>query len=77
MLLVLSSPFAVAFPKGMVTVGDLALATLPPDHEGAARKPWSDGEVWEKLRTMVAEDLGVKLEEVVPTARLVEDLGGG
>jgi len=32
-------------------------------------------EVWEKLKPIVVEQLGVRPEEVFPSARIVEDLG--
>jgi acyl carrier protein len=34
-------------------------------------------EVWEKLREIVAETLGLKAEDITPSARFVEDLGAG
>jgi hypothetical protein len=46
-----SRPLAVAFPRGVVTVGDLAVAALPPGFEDAAKqqmtRPGGMGEVAE------------------------------
>ncbi len=44
---VASRPLAIAFPHGVVTVGDLEVATLPPGFENAARQQMTDQEVWE------------------------------
>jgi acyl carrier protein len=73
----LTRPFALAFPLGVATVGDVALATLPPGYEAAVKQPMTDEEVWEKLQKIVADILGVKVESVTPSARFVEDLGAG
>jgi hypothetical protein len=72
-----SFPFAVAFPHGVVTVRDLATATFPPGYEAAFKQEMTDQEVWERLREIVAETLGLKVEEIFPSARFVEDLGAG
>ncbi len=57
----LTSPFGQSssgrrFPHGAVTVGDLAVATLPPGFEDAAKEQLSDQQVWEKLPKIVAAD---------------------
>jgi acyl carrier protein len=70
-------PFALSFPHGVATVGDVARATLPPKYEAAVKQQMTDEEVWEKLRKIVADTLGVKVEKVTPSARFVEDLGAG
>jgi acyl carrier protein len=72
-----SFPFAVTFPRGVVTVGDLAVASLPPDCEQVLKREMTDEEIWEKLREIVAETLGLKAEDITPSARFVEDLGAG
>jgi hypothetical protein len=77
LLFLMSLPFAVAFPRGVVTVGDLAIASLPPGYEDALKREMTDQEVWEELRQIVADALGLKLEEITPSARFVEDLGAG
>lgn len=74
---VLTRPLAVALPWGLVTVGDLTLAAVPPGFEATATQPMTDAEVWEKLQRIVADILGVKIESVMPSARFVEDLGAG
>ena len=70
-------PFAIAFPQGVVTVGDLATATLPPGYEEAAKQQMTDEEVWDRLQRIVADILGVKVDDITPTARFVEVLGAG
>ncbi len=70
-------PFALAFPHGVVTVGDVARATLPPGFEVAIKQQMTDEEIWVKLQKIVADTLGVKVEKVTPSARFVEDLEAG
>lgn len=70
-------PLAVVFPPGVVTVGDLVTATLPPGYEEALKQPMTDQEVWEKLQGIVADILGLNVEDITPSARFVEDLGAG
>jgi acyl carrier protein len=70
-------PFALAFPRGVATVGDAARATLPPGYEVAVKQQMTDEEVWEKLQKIVADTLGVRVERVSPSARFVQDLGAG
>ena len=70
-------PFAMAFPDGVATVGDAARATLPPGYEAAVKQQMTDEQIWEKLQKIVADILGVKAENVMPSARFVEDLGAG
>jgi acyl carrier protein len=73
----LARPLALAFPRGVVTVGDLTHASLPPRYDQAIQQQMSDEEVWNKLRQIVAESLGLTAEEITPSARFVEDLGAG
>jgi len=77
LIFVITLPFAMAFPQGIVTVGDLALATLPPGYEDAVKQQMTDEEIWEKLQKIVAETLGVKVEDIITSARFVEDPGAG
>ena len=44
---VASRPLAIGLFHGVVTVGDLEVATLPPGFENAARQQMTDQEVWE------------------------------
>ena len=73
----ITRPFAVAFPQGVSSVGDLATATLPPGYEAASKQQMTDEEVWERLQKIVAKILGVKVDDITPSARFVEDLGAG
>ncbi len=70
-------PLAVCFPSGLVTVGDVAIASLPANCDEVARSPLEDEEVWRRLQKIVAGNLGVDVEEVTRAARFVEDLGAG
>jgi hypothetical protein len=72
-----SFPFAVTFPRDVVTVGDLAVASLPPGYKDALKREMTDQEIWEQLREIVADTLGLKVEDITPADRFVEDLGAG
>lgn len=37
----------------------------------------TDEDVWEGLQKIVADILGVKVDDITPTARFVENLGAG
>jgi len=50
---------------------------MPPGFEAALTQPMADEEVWKALQKIVADVLGVRLEQVTPSARFVEDLGAG
>jgi hypothetical protein len=60
-----------------VLSGSVSTATLPPAYEAAAKQQMTDQEVWDKLQEIVAEALGLKIEDITPTARFIEDLGAG
>ena len=75
LIVFITRPFAVAFPDGVVTVGDLATATLPPGYEEAVKQQMTDQEVWEKLQKIVADILSVKVDAITASSRFVEDLG--
>jgi len=38
-------------------------------------KSWSDEQVWEAMKNIIVSELGVKPEEVVPSAEFIKDLG--
>lgn len=73
----ITRPFAVTFPHGVITVGDLATVTFPPGYEAALKREMTEQEVWEKLQKIVAQALGLTVEDITPSARFVEDLGAG
>jgi hypothetical protein len=75
--LFVTRPFALAFPHGVTTVGDVTRATLPRGYEAAVKQQMTDEEVWGKLQKIVVDTLGVKVEKVTPSARFIEDLGAG
>jgi len=35
----------------------------------------AEAEVWERLKAIIVDQLGVRPEDVIPSARIVEDLG--
>jgi acyl carrier protein len=72
-----TTPFATRFEPKVMTVRGTVEACLQSnyglivEHEDA----WNRREVWVILRDLIVEQLGVKLEQVVPAARFVDDLG--
>ncbi|MCC6661477.1 MAG: hypothetical protein IT437_11390 [Phycisphaerales bacterium] len=69
------SRLAVCFPEGCVTVGDLVRQTLPPQiPTERGRRLAAEQAVLQKVREIIAEQLGLKLDEVRPESRFIEDL---
>jgi len=59
----------------LVSVGDLyrfVLQTLRQRGDAV-----DDAVVWTKLTNLIVEQLGVRPEQVTPTARFIDDLGAG
>ena len=71
----LNAAFAVELPDRIRTVGDLAKAILVRNYAKVAAGITDADEVWESLRIIIAENLGVSLDEVTKDARFVADLG--
>lgn len=69
--------YAVHIPQNIRSVADLVESVLKLNFGKIAklRKSWHEKEVWDTLRSIIVEQLGVKLEQVVPEARIVKDLG--
>ena len=44
---------------------------------GPKSSPWTKDNVWTTTRSILAESLGVPLEQVTSSARLIQDLGMG
>lgn len=77
LLLKFSSPLAVAFPNGNVTVGDLVRDVLALNHAHLADDVggWNERSVWESLCRVIVIQTGVAPEKITPGARIVDDLG--
>ncbi|HEY1378194.1 MAG TPA: hypothetical protein VGF55_15450 [Gemmataceae bacterium] len=67
-----SRPWAVEFPLGLRTVGELALyLTHFGDHRDSGYR-WTHAEVTMKVRMIVAESVGLRLDQVRPESSLIE-----
>jgi hypothetical protein len=63
---------AVHFPRHLRTVGELVLSlTSIPEHKGSGYR-WTRSEIELKVRLVVAESLGLTLDEVQPEMTLAE-----
>jgi acyl carrier protein len=75
----LTRPFAVRVAPNCRTVGDLTL-TLARSEYGRTEprhRRWDREVVWDTLTSILVGQLGVKPEDVTPSARIVDDLGAG
>jgi acyl carrier protein len=73
----LTIPLAFEFQPDCTTVGQLATATLARNYRAIVEqtnKNASDAEVWEMLRFIVAEQLGVRLNDITKETDFVKDL---
>jgi acyl carrier protein len=76
----LTTPLTFEFQPECTTVGQLATATLARNYRTIVEefnREASDAEVWEMLRLIVAEQLGVRPSEVTKEADFVKDLNAG
>ena len=72
-----SRPYATQLPASCATVGDLTKAMLRLNYRmnvDKGPKPTQD-EVWEKLRAILVDELGVEPAAITPDAQFVRDLG--
>ncbi len=70
-----SRPFAVAFPASCETVADIVRYARPPVYPvQRSRQIISTAEVWDKLVSIVSDQLDVPVKEITPDARFIEDL---
>ena len=79
LLVTLTSPCAVCLPKGCETVAG-AVRTVVDHNYGRAEvrsTTWEEEQVWEKVREIIAETLGIETTKVTRLAHLVRDLGCG
>jgi acyl carrier protein len=72
----LTRPLTRQFPRHCTTVRELIEAILKLNFSRLAAEggKWNEKEVWDTLRSIIVEELGVKPEEVKPGARFIEDL---
>lgn len=72
-----TQPFAVRVSDSCASVGDLSRRVLAMNIKEIreSNQAWREMELWEALRVMIADQIGVKLEEVVDEARFQDDLG--
>jgi acyl carrier protein len=77
LLMAIEEEFGIDVPNEdaatLETAGDISLCVLKLlEAKGAQPSP---GATWERVRSIITYQLGVKLEEVTPEARIVHDLG--
>lgn len=70
-------PLAVRLPAECQSVADLtrAIASANYGRIAAAQGCWNRAEVWDVLRKLIGEQLGVEPEELKAESRFVDDLG--
>ncbi len=76
----LTEPFATRIPPGCESVRDLVGSALMLNFAVIRRQagfPPAPAEIFEKIRAVVSEQLGVPPEQITPVTRFVEDLGAG
>jgi len=77
LLMAVEVEFALKITDGdaekMLRVGDMHAAILSK-LRARGENP-DEAEIWRRLRELVVEQLGVRPEEVTPTARFIDDLG--
>jgi len=73
----LTSPFATRFARECLTVRGTVQAALALNYGKVSlqRSGWNRQEVWECLRAIIVEQLGVAPEQVVESAEFVKDFG--
>lgn len=59
--------------ENIVTVGDCHKFILKKIGNREV-KSWSDKQVWEAMKNIIVSELGVKPEEVIPSAEFIKDL---
>lgn len=69
-------PMALAFPYGCSTVREVVRFAKPPTYpsQNLSLQQLDEEAVWKKLVTVFVEVLALKESQVVPSARLIEDL---
>ncbi len=73
-----TTPLAVVWRPDIPTVGDLASTVVAMNYGNPAeQRTWSAEEIWNTLRQIIVDVLGVDPAQVTPDARFVDDLGTG
>jgi acyl carrier protein len=73
----LTEPFAFLLPPGVDTVGELAKATLARNYQpilAESKESATDAEVWDEVRRIVAEQLGLSPGEITGEMELSKHL---
>ena len=72
-----TKPLAVAFPRECATVGGLTESILRKNYGAISDEcQLANAEgVWQTLRALIAEQLGVRLDDVTKESNFVKDLG--
>jgi acyl carrier protein len=77
LILAVENDFGIEFSDSdaekIVTVGDLARAILHARQQSG--RPIVETAIWTKLVDIIVDQLGVRREEITPTAAFVDDLG--
>ncbi len=77
--IILTIPVAMAWPRGIRTVGDLTQTMVSMNYGVLIRRDshWSRNDVWIALQQIIVSSLGVNITDVTPQSRFIEDLGAG
>jgi acyl carrier protein len=85
LLMAIERHFQVSIPDQdselMMTAGDIhrylctAVTKLEPSLEGPSARQWSEEELWDSVRALLAEHFGISPEKITPTTHLIQDLG--
>ena len=77
LVMAVEEEFSIAIPNtdapNLVTVGAIHAYILQTLQLRGERP--DEAELWERLKALVIDQLGVRPEEVTPSARIVQDLG--
>jgi acyl carrier protein len=77
LVMAIEEEFGIEIPNedaaALTTAGDIS-AYVVKQLTALGKQP-SSGETWERVKSVIAYQLGVKLEGVTPEAHIVRDLG--
>ncbi len=65
----------------MMTAGDIhrflrvAVTEQEPSLEGPSARGWSDEELWDNLKGLIADHFAIPPDKITPATHLVDDLG--
>lgn len=85
LLMAIERHFQVSIPDQdselMMTAGDIhhylctALTKLEPSLEGPSARGWSDEELWDNLKGLIADHFAISPDKITPATHLIDDLG--